>query len=157
MEIRRIRQTEAEAVTDLWDEAGRSVPDGGPLKERGRRNIAAMLVLAASSHRAACLVAVEDNVVRGFVLAALAEDGLLPGRYGRVEELYARGDAATERALVEAAIEWLWKHEVFVIRTEVALDEPGAELLESLGFEAEATRFGLYRDLTAPAVPRTAA
>jgi hypothetical protein len=50
MEIRRILQTEAEAVTDLWDEAGRSVPDGGPLKERGRRNIAAMLVLAASSH-----------------------------------------------------------------------------------------------------------
>ena len=26
MEIRRIEQTEAEAVTDLWDEAGRSVP-----------------------------------------------------------------------------------------------------------------------------------
>ena len=30
MEIRRIRQTEAEAVTELWDEAGQSVPDGGP-------------------------------------------------------------------------------------------------------------------------------
>jgi hypothetical protein len=41
MEIRRIRQTEAEAVTDLGDEAGQSVPDGGALKERGRRNIAA--------------------------------------------------------------------------------------------------------------------
>jgi hypothetical protein len=51
-EIRRIRQDDAEAVTDLWDEAGRSVPDGGPLKERGRRNIAAMLVLAASSQPA---------------------------------------------------------------------------------------------------------
>ena len=143
MEIRRIRQTEAEAVTDLWDEAGRSVPDGGPLKERGRRNIAAMLVLAASSHRAACFV---DDALGGFVLAELAEDGLLPGRYGRVEELYARGDVELERALVQAAVDWLFAHDVFVIRAEVALDEPGAELLTSLGFQAETTRFGLYRD-----------
>src|SRR5215218_916025 len=126
-EIHRIRQTEAEAVTDLWDEAGRSVPHGGALKERGRRNIAAMLVLAASSHRAACFVAVDDGRVTGFVLAELAEDRLLPGRFGSVEELYARGDTVVERALADAAIAWLWEHEVFVIRTEVALDEPGGE------------------------------
>jgi hypothetical protein len=137
MEIRRIRQTEAEAVADLWDESC-----GGVLKQRGRRNIAAMLVLAASSHRAACFV---DDALNGFILAELAEDGLLPGRYGRVEELYAR-DAELERALVEAAVEWLWQHEVFVIRSWVAHDEPGAEVLESLGFEAEATQFGRYRE-----------
>jgi hypothetical protein len=136
--IRRIRQTEAEAVTDLWDESA-----DGVLKERGRRNIAAMLVLTASSHRAACFV---DDDLTGFVLAELAEDGLLPGRYGRVAELFARGDTGLERALVQAAVDWLWQHDVFVIRSWVALDEPGAELLEELGFEAEATRFGLYRD-----------
>jgi hypothetical protein len=146
MEIRRIRQTEAEAVTDLWDEAGQSVPDGGALKERGRRNIAAMLVLAASSHRAACFVAREEDVITGFVLAELAEDGLLPGRYGRVAELYARGDVETERALVRAAVDWLWSHDVHVVRAEVDLDEPGAELLESIGFERETIRFGLYRE-----------
>ena len=145
MEIRRICQTEAEAVTDLWDEAGRSVPDGGPLKERGRRNIAATLVLAASHPSAACFVAVADDVVRGFVMAEL-DEGLLPGRVGRVEELYARGDAGTERALVQAALDWLWAHDVSAIRADVALDEPGAELLESLGFQAEAARYGLYRD-----------
>jgi hypothetical protein len=143
MEIRRIRQTEAEAVTDLWDEAGQSVPDGGALKERGRRNIAAMLVLAASSHRAACFV---DDGLNGFVLAELAEDGLLPCQYGRVEDLYARGDAELARALVQAAVDWLWQHEVFVIRAWVAHGEPGAELLQSLGFKSEATRFALYRD-----------
>jgi hypothetical protein len=137
MEIRRIRQTEAEAVTDLWNEAG-----GGVLKERGRRNIAAMLVLAASSHRVACFV---DDDLNGFVLAELVEDGLLPGRLGLVEELYARGDVELERALVQAAVDWLWQHELFVIRTDLDLGEP-AELVESLGFEAEATRFGLYRD-----------
>jgi hypothetical protein len=42
---------------------------------------------------------------------------------------------------------------VFVIRSEVSLDEPGGELLESLGFQAETTRFGLYRDV----LPRGAA
>jgi hypothetical protein len=146
MEIRRIHQTEAEVVTDLWDEAGQSAPDGGPLKERGRRNIAAMLVLAASSHRAACFVAVEGDRPVGLVMAELAEDGLLPGRCGIVGELYARGDVDTERSLAEAAIAWLWERGVFVIRSEVPLDEPGAELLESLGFERETTRFGLYRD-----------
>jgi hypothetical protein len=135
--IRRIRQTEAEAVTDLWDEAC-----GGVLKERGRRNITAMLVLAASSHRGACFV--EDGL-NGFVLAELADDGLLPGQFGRVEELYARGDAELERALIKAAVDWLWRHEVFVIRTEVELGE-SAEVVESLGFEAETTRFGLYRE-----------
>lgn len=142
MEIRRIRQTEAEAVTELWDEAGRSVPDGGALTERGRRNIAAMLVLAASSHRAACFV---DDGLNGFVLAELVQDGLLPGQLGLVEELYARGDAGLERALIRAAVDWLWQHEVFVIRTELDLGD-SAEVVESLGFEAETTRYGLYRD-----------
>lgn len=137
MEIRRIRQTEAEAVTNLWDEAS-----GGVLKERGRRNIAAMLVLAASSHRAACFV---DDGLNGFVLAELVDDGLLPCRYGRVEELSAGGDRELERALILAAVDWLWQHDVFVIRTELELGE-SADLVESLGFEAETTRFGLYRE-----------
>ena len=135
-EIRRIRQTEADAVIALW---------GGPLKERGRRNIAAMLVLAASSHRAACFVAVEAERVVGFVLAELVEDGLLPCQFGRIEERSA-GDEGVERALVGAALEWLYEHDVFVVRAEVALGEPGEPLLESLGFAREAIRFAHYRE-----------
>ncbi len=136
-EIRRIRQTEADAVIELW---------GGPLKERGRRNIAAMLVLAASSHRAACFVAVEAERVVGFVLAELVEDGLLPCQFGRVEERSVGEDEEVERALVAAALEWLYEHDVFVVRAEVALGEPGEQLLESLGFEREAIRFAHYRE-----------
>jgi hypothetical protein len=143
-EIRRIRQTEAEAVTDLWDEAGRSVPRGGPLKECGRRKIAAMLVLAESHQRAACFVALDGEQPVGLVVAEI-DEGLLPGRGGVVAELYARGDAATERALAEAAIAWLWEQGAGAIRSEVPLDEPGGELLEALGFEPEAVRYGLYR------------
>lgn len=146
MEIRRIRQTEAEAVTDLWDEAGQSVPDGGALKERGRRNIAAMLVLAAAHQSAACFVAFEDEQPVGLVMAEL-DEGLLPCRGGTVSELYARGDAEIERALADAAIAWLFDQGARVIRSEVPLDEPGGELLESLGFEPETTRYGLYPPL----------
>ena len=56
-EIRRIDPADADAVTELWDELGRGVPDGGALAPRGRRTIAAMLVLAAGSPRVACFVA----------------------------------------------------------------------------------------------------
>jgi hypothetical protein len=136
-EIRRIRQTEADAVVDLW---------GGPLKDRGRRNIAAMLVLAASSHRAACFVAVDADRVVGFVLAELMDDGLLPCRFGRIEELEAGGDDEVASALVTAALDWLHAHDVFAVRAEVALGDPGEPLLESLGFEREAVRFAHYRE-----------
>ena len=142
MEIRRIRQTEAEAVTDLWDESS-----GGVLKERGRRNIAAMLVLAASSHRVACFV---DDGLNGFVLAELAEDGLLPCQYGRIEELDARGNAELERALIQAAVDWLWEHDVFVIRTELELGAiPGGRGVTRLPGRDDAVR-PLPRGLTCP-------
>ena len=56
---------------------------------------------------------------------------------GRVEELDARGNAELERALIQAAAaDWLWQHDVFVIRTELELGE-SREVVESLGFEAE--------------------
>lgn len=64
---------------------------------------------------------------------------------GLVEELYARGDHDLERALIRAAVDWLWEHDVFVIRTDVELGE-SAEVVASLGFEAETTRYGLYRE-----------
>lgn len=144
LEIRRIRQTEAETVTDLWDEAARSVPDGGPLRERGRRNIAAMLVLTASSHRAACFVAADGDALRGFVLAELIEDGLLPCWYGRVGELYARDDEEVERGLVRAAVEWLTAGGAAVIETDVPLDEPRDAPWSDLGWARESVRWRIY-------------
>jgi hypothetical protein len=144
LEIRRIRQTEAETVTDLWDEAARSVPDGGPLRERGRRNIAAMLVLTANSHRAACFVAADGDAPRGFVVAELIDDGLLPCWFGRVGELYARDDEEAERRLVRAAVEWLTARGAAVIETDVPLDEPRDALWSDLGWARESVRWRVY-------------
>ena len=61
----------------------------------------------------------------------------------------ARGQSLTRPhtalEVTSGAVDWLWQHDVFVIRTELELGE-SAEVVESLGFEAETTRFGLYRD-----------
>jgi hypothetical protein len=132
-EIRRIRHDEAEAVVALWDQAG-------PLEESGRRSIAAMLVLAASSHRAACFVAVEDGRVRGAVVAELVEDGLLPCLYGRVAELFG----ISREALVGAAVGWLRGRGAMVITTEVAFGAEDDGLWTGLGFEREAVRWAVY-------------
>ncbi len=46
-EIRRIADGEGETVAALWEEQNRTGIDGGPLSERGRRNIARTLDIAA--------------------------------------------------------------------------------------------------------------
>ena len=145
LEIRRIRQTEAETVTDLWDEAARSVPDGGPLRERGRRNIAAMLVLTASSHRAACFVAADGDALRGFVLAELIEDGLLPCWYGprrRAVRPRRRGGGAGARAGGGSGSSPAGG--AAVIETDVPLDEPRDALWSDLGWARESVRWRIY-------------
>jgi hypothetical protein len=60
-EIRRIREPEAAEVTEFWDQMCRATPGGGPLSERGRRNLRRMLEIMAWHHEAFCLVAVESE------------------------------------------------------------------------------------------------
>ncbi len=145
MQIRGIDQTEAEQVTALWDAAGQAVPDGGALRPRGRRAIAAMLTLAATHPLAACFVADRDDAITGFVVAEV-DHGLLPGTAGSVQELVAP-DAATYRALAEHARGWLHERGAQVVRLEVPEDEPEAlARAGTLGWAREAVRFAAYRE-----------
>ena len=140
MEVRRIRHDEGEQVAGLWDEMV-----DGVLRPRGKANIAAMLTLSATSPHAACFVADDDGVLRGFVLAELADDGLLPARFGRVEELCGPRELLPD--LVAAAVAWLHEQGVWVVRAEAEEDDPEAiELLTQLGWQREAVRFAAYRD-----------
>ena len=148
MHIRRIRQDEAERVTALWDAACREVVDGGPLRPRGRRSIAAMLTLSAHHPSAACLVAERDGELVGFVVAEL-EQGLLPGLLGRVAELHvvpaARAGDEAARALVEGAQGWLRERGAGVVYWEVPEDEAQRlALAHALGWQREAIRFATY-------------
>ncbi len=145
MEIRRIDQSEAEQVTALWDAAAQATPDGGALRPRGRRAIAAMLTLAADHPLAACFVAEREGAVSGFVVAEV-EHGLLPGTVGCVRELVAP-DAETHRALAEHARAWLHERGAHAVRLEVPEDEPEAlGRAAALGWAREAVRFAAYRE-----------
>lgn len=107
-EIRRIKDGEGETVAALWDEQNRTGIDGAPLSERGRRNIARMLDVAAWHERQVCLVAVEDGRLVGFACASIdAGTGLLPGLVGEIDAQYLTPDARGQRtsaALVTAVV-----------------------------------------------------
>jgi hypothetical protein len=102
-----------------------------------------MLTLSASSPHAACFVADDDGELRGFVLAELVDDGLLPARYGKVQELCGPRELLPD--LVRAAVDWLREHDVEVVRAEAEEDDPEAmTLLTELGWDREAVRFATY-------------
>jgi hypothetical protein len=141
MQVRRIRQEEAPAVTALWDELVEHV-----LAPAGRANIEAMLTLSATSPHAACFVAEDDDgALAGFVLAELVDDGLLPVRFGRIEELAGPRELLPD--LVRTATRWLHEQGATAVRAEAEEDDEEAlTLLSELGWEREAVRFATYRE-----------
>lgn len=103
MEIRRIHQGEGDVVGELWDRMCREDEDGGPLTERGRRDLSRMLAMSAWHRDAFCLVAVDGVQVIGFVNGRTGiGDGLLPGVLGEIDSLYVvpeERDKGISRAL----------------------------------------------------------
>lgn len=140
MEIRRITHDEAARVADMWDDMVDRV-----LKPRGKAHIEAMLTLSAQSPHAACFVADEGGQLRGFVLAELIDDGLLPARFGRIEELCGPREVLPD--LIRTATTWLHGQGAQVVRAEAEFDDDeGQDLLADLGWEREAVRFATYAD-----------
>jgi GNAT superfamily N-acetyltransferase len=148
MEIRRINDGEGEAVGHLWDRMCREIPDGGPLTERGRRNLSRMLDVSAWHRDAFCLVACDGDIV-GFVNGRVnVEDGLLPGQGGMIDSLYVvpslRGKGISS-ALAAAAIEWLRERGACAIRYLSCADaETDHEFWRSLGFESDMVCLSTY-------------
>jgi hypothetical protein len=139
MEVRRITHDEAARVADMWDDMVDRV-----LKPRGKAHIQAMLTLSAQSPHAACFVA-DDGELRGFVLAELIDDGLLPARFGRVEELCGPREVLPD--LLRAATAWLHEQGARVVRAEAEIDDQEAQdLLGDLGWQREAVRFAVYAE-----------
>src|SRR5687768_12982763 len=86
--IRRIQETEAEAVLALWNEAAE-----GRLEPEGAANILRHLQQCASHPQAFCLVAAVDDDLQGFVTAVVQFQPTLLGARGEIEELYVRKGA----------------------------------------------------------------
>jgi hypothetical protein len=118
----------------------REVPDGGPLTEAGRRNLARMLAITAWHRETFCLVAVEGDALLGFGLGRVdAGDGLLPCVLGEMQELYVVPDAAPVKVrLAEAVIARLRALGTSTLRVSVAADDPQEQRFwAERGFEAE--------------------
>lgn len=144
-EIRRIREHEAAAVTEMWDRMCREAPDGGPLTPRGRRAIRRMLEAAEWHRDMFCLVAVDGTEVTGFAVGTLdAGGGLLRCPVGELQETYAPG-ADRRRRLTEAAVARLREMGADTIRCTFDKDDTGQrELLEGLGFEFDLITMSRY-------------
>ena len=147
--IRRIADGEGETVAAMWDEQNRTGIDGGPLSERGRRNIARMLDMAAWHERQLCLVAVEDDRIVGFACASInAGTGLLPGLIGEIDALYVTPparDQGTGAALARSAVAELRTRGAGVIRNLVCIEDDEAQAFwQALGFERDMACLSLY-------------
>lgn len=151
IEIRRIDEDQAAAVTELWDRMCREALDGGPLTARGRRNITRMLQIASWHHLTCCLVATTGAEVIGFVVAGIdAGDGLLPGLAGEIHELYvvpeAKRRAELLSELARQAVDRLRKCGAGTIRKLAdAEDQAMIRFWQAEGFEADMTCLSLYR------------
>jgi GNAT superfamily N-acetyltransferase len=150
VEIRRIREHEADQVARLWDRMCRETPDGGPLSESGRRHIATMLAVSAWHHETFCLVAAVDDTIHGFVTGRVDPgDGLLPCLTGEINELYVQPDArdkGTGRRLAEGAVAWLRERDVWTVRNLVCADDHTAvRFWADLGFVPDMVCLSLYR------------
>lgn len=146
-EIRRISEPQAGAVTELWDRMCRETPDGGPLTERGRRNIRRMLEIAAWHHQTCCLVVTAADEVVGFVVVEV-DAGLLPGLSGEIHELYVvpEVEESVRRELAQRAVDWLRRCGAGTVRKLVAADEPELrEFWQREGFEPDMICMSSYR------------
>jgi GNAT superfamily N-acetyltransferase len=150
VEIRRIHDSEGEAVGGLWDRMCREIEDGGPLTEQGRRNLSRMLAMSAWHRDAFCLVAVENGRIVGFVNGRTSdEDGLLPCLTGEIDSLYVvpeRRGKGISRSLAEAAVGWLRDRDVHTIQYLSCADaHDDHRFWQALGFEPDMVCLSLYR------------
>lgn len=144
IEIRRIREADADAAVVLWDRMCGEVRDGGPLTGQGRRHIGRMLAITAWHRDAFCLVAVDgDGEVRGFGLGRIdTGGGLLPELVGEIQEVYP---AELRTELAHAVIARLRELGARTLRTRVAADEPEEQRFwAGFGFEQDMVLFSRY-------------
>lgn len=149
MEVRRIREEEAEAVAALWSDMNASVEDGGPLTAQGHRRIANMLAATAWHRQECCFVACDGTQVVGFIIATLHDgSGLLPELVGEIRECFvvpaARGRGVS-RSLAQSALGWLRQHGADPIHKRVCVDAQETQgFWRTLGFDLDMVCLSRY-------------
>lgn len=158
-EIRPMREDEAARVVALWSE--QCVTIGAPLREVDARQILANLKHATFHTDAYCFVAVENEVVIGYVTCSLVDHPIMPGCAGEIEEWWVQPHPrrrAIMTELVQYAVRTLQQHGVRTIRVLTGTDKDAAEeraFWRQLGWCNDMTVFSIYADVPGdPALQR---
>jgi ribosomal protein S18 acetylase RimI-like enzyme len=146
MQIRRVHESEAPQILELWRANGEEAV-GGQV-ELCEDNILEHVRQNATHPEAICLVAEDDGELLGFVTAKRTSHPTLPGAAGDIEELYVRPSArrvGVGRALVERAVAILKEQGAEVFRIQADIESSGAlAFFKAIGWENDMTVFSRY-------------
>jgi ribosomal protein S18 acetylase RimI-like enzyme len=148
---------EIEPLVALWQ---RNCADlGTPCPYRAVQQIRTNMYRYGAEPDAYCFAAVDAGAVVGYLTCALTSHPIMPGRAGKIEELYVirgRGRRAIEVALVQRAVRTLQQHDATSIhvRTGVDRDETRRRAFwRQLGWANDMTIFSIYSNVPgAPAL-----
>ena len=86
VQIRMMREDEAERVRDLWMQV--SAEMGTPLPETSARQILLNLKQYPAHQKVRCLVVQEQESLIGFLTCSVTGHPVEPGLYGEIEQLH---------------------------------------------------------------------
>jgi ribosomal protein S18 acetylase RimI-like enzyme len=145
LRIRRVKETEAPKILELWRANGEE-DIGGPVGLCEDNNLEH--IRQNATHPEAICLAEEQGELIGFVMGRQTSHPTLPGTVGEIEELNVRPSArraGVGRSLVEGAVAYLREAGADVFRTEADIESEGAlAFMRAIGWENDMTVFSRY-------------
>ncbi len=151
VQIRMMREDEAERVRDLWMQV--SAEMGTPLPETSARQILLNLKQYPAHQKVRCLVVQEQESLIGFLTCSVTGHPVEPGLYGEIEQLHVQPGPQRQAVLAELvkqAVVFMQAQGAMTIQTHVGIGEESPEELEqrafwqSLGWVNDVTIYSIY-------------
>jgi hypothetical protein len=162
-QIRRMQESEAERVRDLWLQM--CAEAGTPLPERSAQLILSNLKQYSAHPNVLCLVVEEQGSLIGFLTCTMTGHPIAPGLSGEIEELYVQSGTPQEQALltelVRQAVVFMQAQGARSIHTHIGIGEESSDepeqraFWQSLGWVNDMTIYSIYSDVPGdPALQR---
>lgn len=147
--IRKMAETDAEAVLELWEECCVEIHSAG-LSVKERDNVRALLQRYRRHHETFCLVAEEQDKLVGFVLAYLSHHPIHDDSngVGEVEEFYVqpqpkRNGVGSE--LAKQLVSVMRERNISVIHAHGSMDSQASQdFWQDLGWHKDTVMFTWY-------------
>ena len=146
-QIRKMLESEAEAVIDLWNTNSLEAA-GASLSAYEAAGVLAALRKYAAHPEAFCLLAEAESGLVGFLTAHTASHPVLEGLVGEIEELYVLPNARRSgigAALVQQAAAMLRQQGAGTLRVHACAESPVARgFWQGLGWEQDLVVYSRY-------------